>query len=155
MHEFTTTRRVEFADTDMGGICHFSRFLVFLETAEHEFLQALGTSATGQVDGRPIGWPRVAIRCEYRRPARFGQVLEIRLRVLRKGRSSLTYGFRFSHRGRELATGEMTSVCCVMDPDRGPRATPIPRSLRQRIDEAPRRLSGGRDRRRRAEARGN
>ena len=41
MHTFRTRRRVEFVDTDMGGIVHFSRFFVFMETAEHEFLEAL------------------------------------------------------------------------------------------------------------------
>ena len=41
IHEIRTRRRVEFADTDMGGSVHFSRFFVFMETAEHEFLRAL------------------------------------------------------------------------------------------------------------------
>ena len=37
-HEYRTSRRIEFADTDMAGIAHFSRFYVFMEQAEHEFL---------------------------------------------------------------------------------------------------------------------
>ena len=43
MHAFTTRRKIEFADTDMGGIVHFSRFVVFMETAEHQFLESLGS----------------------------------------------------------------------------------------------------------------
>jgi acyl-CoA thioester hydrolase len=35
--EFHATRRIEFPDTDMAGIVHFSRFFVFMEAAEHEF----------------------------------------------------------------------------------------------------------------------
>ena len=71
MHEFRTKRRVEFADTDMGGIVHFSRFVIFMETAEHEFLNALGTSVTLEHDGvrilnpagAPIGHIHLPERC--------------------------------------------------------------------------------------------
>ncbi|MEM9599354.1 MAG: acyl-CoA thioesterase, partial [Acidobacteriota bacterium] len=38
MHELQTRRRIEFADTDMARIVHFSRFFDFMEAAEHEFL---------------------------------------------------------------------------------------------------------------------
>ena len=61
MHEFTTHRRIEFVDTDMGGIVHFSRFFIFMETAEHQFLEAIGTSVDSELEGRKIGWPRVSV----------------------------------------------------------------------------------------------
>ncbi len=77
MHQFDTRRRIEFADTDKGGIVHFSRFFVFMETAEHQFLEALGSSVDLVVDGRRLGWPRVAAACSYRSPARFGDTLDI------------------------------------------------------------------------------
>ena len=64
MYEFNTKRKIEFVDTDMGGIVHFSRYLVFMETAEHEFLEALGTSVVLELDGRSIGWPRIAVSCD-------------------------------------------------------------------------------------------
>jgi 4-hydroxybenzoyl-CoA thioesterase/acyl-CoA thioester hydrolase len=138
MFEFTTQRRVEFADTDMGGIVHFSRFFVFMETAEHEFLRELGTSVHLRLDdGRTIGWPRVSARCEYRSPARFGDLLEINLRVLRKGRSSLTYAIDFSCDGRRIADGQVTAVCCELVPGRKVRAIPIPDFIADKISAAP------------------
>src|SRR5437764_115219 len=42
MHEQRIRRKVEYADTDMSGIVHFARFLVFMENAEHAFLKAVG-----------------------------------------------------------------------------------------------------------------
>jgi 4-hydroxybenzoyl-CoA thioesterase/acyl-CoA thioester hydrolase len=138
MHEFTTRRRIEFADTDMGGIVHFSRYFIFMETAEHEFLRELGTSVDLRLpDGRTIGWPRVAVRCEYRSPARYGDVLDIRVRVLRKGRSSLTYGIAFSRNGDPIAEGQVTSVCCELVPGQDVRAIPIPDSIAEKIRQAP------------------
>ena len=136
MHEFRTERRVEFADTDMGGIVHFSRFFVFMETAEHELLRALGTSVALELAGQKIGWPRVAATCEYRSPARFGDVLEIHVRVLRRGTTSLTYAFSFRRDGVELAAGRMTSVCCVLDGGEI-RAIPIPQTIAAQVEPAP------------------
>ncbi len=137
MYEFSSTRRVEFADTDMGGIMHFSRYFVFMETAEHQLFEAIGSSVMLQHEGRQLGWPRVAASCEYKQPARFGDVLEIRVRVRRKGQKSMTYEFSFARAGQEIATGRMTSVCCELDPAAGPRSIPIPGFLAARLDEPP------------------
>ncbi|MDB6148705.1 MAG: thioesterase superfamily protein, partial [Chthoniobacter sp.] len=36
-YEFKLLRRVEFAETDMAGIVHFSNFFRMMEAAEHAF----------------------------------------------------------------------------------------------------------------------
>jgi len=133
--EFTTQRKIEFADTDMGGIVHFSRYFIFMETAEHEFLDSIGTSVAFDLDGQRIGWPRVAAACDYKSPARFGDVLEIRVRVARRGTKSMSYDFRFKIAGRETATGRMTSVCCVLEPGEKVRAIPIPQAIASKLDD--------------------
>ena len=133
MYEFTTHRKVEFADTDMGGIVHFARFIVFMETAEHEFLNALGTSVSLELEGRQIGWPRVSASCEYKKPARFGDVLDIHVKVTRKGTKSMSYEFAFRSDGDEIAVGSMTSVCCVLEEE--VRAIPIPRFIADKIED--------------------
>jgi YbgC/YbaW family acyl-CoA thioester hydrolase len=138
MHEFTTHRKIEFVDTDMGGIVHFSRYFVFAETAEHEFLEALGSNVLLELDGRTISWPRVSVSCDYKSPARFGDLLEIHLIVRRKGVRSITYGFHISVDGREIAVGKSASVCCELEPGREVRAIPIPDFIADKIEEAPR-----------------
>lgn len=136
--EFRTTRRVEFADTDLGGIVHFARFFVFMETAEHELMRALGTSVhVTDADGRVIGWPRVEARCEYLAPVHFGDVVEIVLRVARKGARSMTYDAEFFARGRMCARGRMTSVCCVLNDPGGLKPIPIPEPLASGLAPAP------------------
>ena len=132
---YVTRRKVEFADTDMGGIVHFARFFVFLETAEHQFLESLGTPVIHQRDGQRIGWPRVSASLEFQSPARLGDELTIELGVARKGRTSLTYEFAVSVGERPVATGRMTSVCCVLDDPAGIRAVPIPAEIADRIAE--------------------
>jgi len=132
--EFRTTRRVEFADADMGGIVHFARYLVFMETAEHEFLRSLGSDAFATRDGRTIGWPRVEVSCQYLSPAHYGDVLDIHLRIARKGQSSLTYAITISTDSRLVARGRMSSVCCIMNDGEGLASISMPASLSNRIE---------------------
>ena len=40
----TLTDRVQFADTDMAGIGHFSNFFRYMERVEHDFFRAQGMS---------------------------------------------------------------------------------------------------------------
>jgi 4-hydroxybenzoyl-CoA thioesterase/acyl-CoA thioester hydrolase len=131
---YRTQRRIEFSDTDLGGIVHFSRFFVFMEGAEHEFLRSLGTSVDFKIDGHKAGWPRLSATCEYKSPARFEDVLDIEVRVLRKGRRSLTYGFEFSIEGRHVASGKIAAACCLLDLPEGLKAVPIPVEIAQEIE---------------------
>ena len=96
----------------------------------------MGASVVTEHEGRPVGWPRVAVSVDYKSPARFGDLLEINVQVARKGTTSMTYRFAFSCDGRELATGEMTSVCCLLEPGKPPRPIEIPAPLAARLDGA-------------------
>lgn len=135
--EFRTTRRVEFADTDLGGIVHFARFFVFMETAEHELMRSLGTSVhVTDDDARVIGWPRIEARCEFLAPLYFGDEVEIVLKVARKGRRAVTYDAELFARGLLCARGRMSSVCCVLNDSAGLEPIPIPEPLASRLAEA-------------------
>lgn len=130
LSELTVERRIEFVDTDMGGIVHFSRYPVFVETAEHRFREAAGHRVHEERDGEPIGWPRVSMQIDYHSPARFGDTLAIRMRVARIGTRSMTFAFDVRVEDRRIVSGTMTSVCCVLDPYRGIRTVPIPEDVR-------------------------
>jgi YbgC/YbaW family acyl-CoA thioester hydrolase len=133
MKEHHQRRKIEFADTDMGGIVHFARYLVFMETLEHEFLEKLGTNVLSQRDGKRILWPRVAASLEYKSPARFGDTLDLHLEVMRVGRKSLTYRCRIEIEGSEIVSGEWTTVCCEMEPGQPVRSVPLPPVIVEQI----------------------
>lgn len=137
-YENRTRRRVEFSDTDLSGIIHFSRYPVFMETAEHHFLNAIGSGVHIEIDGQLVSWPRLSTACEFLRPVRFEDELEIRVLVLKKGRKSLTFGCEFFHDGRLVARGQMSSACCILVPGEPMRSIEIPASIAERIAEAPR-----------------
>jgi acyl-CoA thioester hydrolase len=140
--EFKAVRRVEFSETDMAGIVHYSNFFRYMETAEHAFFRSLGHTVIhdAQFDPR-IGWPRVHAECDYRLPLRFEDEVEIHLLVSEKKSKSLTYLFKFRKLNAappvEVARGSVTVVCVTMQPDGRMVATHIPRAFADKIDVAP------------------
>ena len=118
---YRTTRRVEFRHTDAAGIIHFSTFFEYMEDVEHEFLRDRGLSVLMHDDEGPISWPRVSVGCEFRSVVRFEDVVDVEISLARRGEKSVTYEFKFSHEGRPVADGRMTSVCCRMTPGQPPR----------------------------------
>ena len=59
---FTTSKRVEFRDTDAAGIMHFSAYFTYMEEAEHELLRSIGTSVVLNVGDDTLSWPRCGQR---------------------------------------------------------------------------------------------
>lgn len=130
---FVHRRMVEFADTDMAGIMHFSAFFRFMESAEHALVRSLGLSIFGLPDpdggDALVSFPRVNASCDFHSPARCEDELAIEVAVKRLGKSSVTYAFRFRSGDHELAEGEMTSVCCRLQSGQKPEPLPIPAEI--------------------------
>jgi 4-hydroxybenzoyl-CoA thioesterase/acyl-CoA thioester hydrolase len=132
---FTTSKFVEFSDTDMAGIAHFSAFFRYMESAEHAYIRSQGLSVYSNDDESPISWPRVAARCDYQSPAFCEDVLEIEIHLRRLGTKSVTYGFVFTKEGIAVAEGEMSSVCCRIIPGQPPQPIAIPDWIREKIGQ--------------------
>lgn len=145
-YEFRATRRVEFADTDLAGIVHFSNFFRYMDATEHAFLRSLGFSVvTTQVDP-PVGWPRVHAECDYRYPLLFEDLVEVHLLVTEKRSKSLGYEFRFRKLNStpivEAARGRLTVVCVTHQRGGRMAAATIPKSIADRIEVAPKESLG-------------
>jgi acyl-CoA thioester hydrolase len=140
-YEFKVTRRVEFSETDLAGIMHFSNFFRFMESAEHSFFRSLGFSVAPGGAGPEAGWPRVHAECHYHAPLRFEDLVEIHLLVTAKKSKALTYQFRFRKLepapAVEVARGSITVVCVIHKPGGVMHAQTIPRELANRIEVAP------------------
>ena len=136
---FHTSRLVEFSDTDMAGIAHFTAFFRYMEAAEHELLRSLSLSVYSEIDGTPVSFPRVAASCQFHAPARCEDVLDIDVsgdppdNEPNVGTKSVTYGFEFRDQGRHVASGEMTSVCCRIAHGAPPEAIEIPDDVVEKL----------------------
>jgi YbgC/YbaW family acyl-CoA thioester hydrolase len=139
-HEFKLIRRVEFAETDMAGIVHFSNFFRMMEATEHAFFRSLGFTIHGHEGGTTIGWPRVSATCDYRAPLRFEEEVEIHLTVAEVRSRSIRYQFVFRKvgDGLEVARGQVAAVCATVEKATG-KLVPmlIPEDIRAQITPAP------------------
>lgn len=145
-YEFKVVRRVEFSETDMAGIVHYSNFFRYMETAEHSFFRSLGYSIVTRQTDPPVGWPRVHAECDYQQPLRFEDEVEVHMLVAEKRAKSLTYLFKFrklntSHVA-EVARGKLTVVCVTHDAHGKMSASNIPAEIMERIEVAPPELLG-------------
>ena len=139
-YEFRLTRRVEFAETDMAGIVHFSNFFRMMEATEHAFFRSLGFSIHGHDPVSTTGWPRVNAACDYTRPLRFEEEVEIHLLVAEVRTRSVRYEFVFRKvsDASEVARGRITAVCASVEKSTGKlQAVAIPDVIRAQITEAP------------------
>jgi len=138
--EYRVVRRVEFSETDMAGIVHYSNFFRYMEVAEHEFFRSLGFSVVTRQVEPPMGWPRVHAECDYKQPLHFEDEVEIRLLVSEKRSKSLSYEFQFRKLNAsppvEVARGSVTVVCVTHQHGKmSPVA--IPKAIAERIEVAP------------------
>src|SRR5208283_5886216 len=136
-YEFHCRQRVEFADTDMAGIVHFSNFFRYMERAEHEFLRSLGLSVHAADGDDLVSWPRVNAECNYRAPLSFEDELDVHLLVREKRSKSVIYEFRFYKQGAEslVAVGSITVVAVSIDRASGRMSSiAIPASIDRLIE---------------------
>lgn len=144
-YEFKVRRRVEFSETDMAGIVHFSNFFRYMETVEHAFWRSLGYSVFMRHLDPPLGLPRVHASCDFKRPLKFEEIVEIHLRVTEKKRRTLSYEIRMTRvepgPEEEVAVGKLTVVCVRKSAEGKMEAVPFPEDLAALIEVAPPLLS--------------
>ena len=123
--------RVRYAETDKMGVVYYANYFVWFEVARADLLRSLGWSYRDmEQDG--IILPVIEAHCEYSRPARYDDELDIRTegRILSPIRMEFTYQVRLVDGGADAvvaATGR--TMHAALDP------TGRPCRLPQRIRE--------------------
>ena len=140
--EHTSTRRVEFSETDMAGLVHFSNYFRYMETAERDFFESLGLDLIHTSPGELVGWPRARAECKFTAPLRFGDTIEIDLAVKAIKDRSIDYQFRIFCRKKDgsriqAAKAHMTTVLTKLDEKGELQSIEIPPEVRSCMTEAP------------------
>ena len=141
-YEHTSTRRIEFSETDMAGLVHFSNFFKYMETAERDFFDAAGVDLIATKPGELVGWPRARAECKFSAPLRFGDTIKIHLAVKAVKDRAIDYQFRiFRHDEDGTLTqagkGHMTTILAQLGQNGELQSIELPEDLRARITEAP------------------
>ena len=112
---FVYRRRVEFADTDTANLIHFTALLRFMEEAEHALYRSLDFVGYRWSEDSVFGMPRVSVSCDYLGAVRYGDEVDVRLRVREVRRKAIRYSADFTIErsgGREVvARSDWTVVC--------------------------------------------
>ncbi len=141
-YEHTSERRIEFSETDMAGLVHFSNFFRYMETAERDFFEAIGLDLINSEPGSVVGWPRARAECKFSAPLRFGDTIQIHLAVKAVKDRALEYQFRIFRKNpdgsrTQAGKGSMTTIFTTMEPDGSLKSSPLTESIRERITPAP------------------
>ncbi len=133
LSESRYSRRVQFAETDMAGVVHFSWYFRYMEEAEHALWREAGLSIAPP-DGE-LGFPRVAAALDFHAPLFFEDVFDVHVRVEAITGRSIRYAHTVTRGGTKIATGSMTAVCVKRTPEM--RAIEIPPNILAALSPKP------------------
>src|SRR6266571_6200178 len=88
--KFSATTRVGFSDTDAQGIVYYGRYLPYFDLARVEYHRNLGLLGM-DIGAEGEEFVMRACTIEYLAPAVFDDVVEVRVRMARIRRTSITF----------------------------------------------------------------
>jgi acyl-CoA thioester hydrolase len=122
---------VQFYETDMAGLVHFSWFFRYMEEAEHALWRKVGLTIA-----RPdeeIGWPRVSAAFDYHAPLRFEDEFDVAIRVVAVHSRTIEYVCHITKGDTRVATGTLTIACVLRRPGEPLKSTTIPPDIARRF----------------------
>lgn len=128
--DFRYRRRVQFAETDLVGVVHFSWIARYMEEAEHALWREAGLSIAPA--GAKVLYPRVALSIDFKAPLVFEDEFEVHVRVESISARAIRYAHTVTRGATVIATGTMTAACV----ENGPpplRGADIPEAVKQRL----------------------
>lgn len=106
--------RVRFCETDLMGIVHHSEYLRYFELGRVDWLREGGVRFEDW-GKRGIHLPVVEADLQYKKPARFDELVTVETRVAERTRVTVRYAYRIvGPTGDLLCTGS-TKLACVDD----------------------------------------
>ncbi len=119
-------QRVIYGDTDQMGVVYYANYFRYFEFSRSEYFRARGGNYT-QVEAEGFGLPVVTAHCDYKRPAKYDEVLIVDVHVAELRRASLRFEYEVRREldGLVLATGHTVHACIGANG----KPTGIPRSV--------------------------
>lgn len=123
-----TRLRVRYVETDQMGVVYYANYFVWFEVARAELLRDHGWSYR-EMEENGVSLPVISAQCDYQRPARYDDEIEIRTTGVLKSpiRMEFSYEVFASSQPGPVATGT-TSHAAV---DRSGRPCRLPARIRE------------------------
>lgn len=108
MITFETEIRVWYVDTDQMGIVHHSNYIKYYEEARSAFMRHIGVSYA-EMEARGVMMPILRVESNYKRPARYDDLLTVRLIIKEVPMARFTGEYEvYNAQGELLNTGSTT-----------------------------------------------
>ncbi len=103
MREHQTTVRVRYSETDQMGVVYHGNYLPYFEIGRVEWLRNTGiTYKSMEEDG--IGLPIVSLKLDYKKPARYDDLLTIKTRFKSQSSVKIEFECAIENESGELLT---------------------------------------------------
>jgi acyl-CoA thioester hydrolase len=110
-----TELRVIYGDTDQMGVVYYGNYLRYFEAARTEWLRAKGATYRDLEAAHAIYLPVSEAKVNYKRPARYDDLITVEARLGELGRVSLRFDYRIVRGEEVLALGHTVHVCLGHD----------------------------------------
>lgn len=128
MSHFSHRLEVRFRDCDALGHTNNAVYLTYLEQARFSHWRRLWGFGDPQTPPEIPGVILARVEADYKRPTRYGDVLDVRITVAEIGRTSFRYDYEIvDDQGRTVLTAKTVQV--MYDYQTG-KPVPIPESIR-------------------------
>ena len=127
---FRAPIKVCFSDIDNAGIVYYPRFMHYFHLAMEEFFSAVfGMDYSEVLHERNVACPAVHLESDFMRRIRYGDTIEMEVKILKTGGSSITWGYTGYISGDDIVVeGRVVTVCVETDTF---RKIDVPHWLRQ------------------------
>jgi len=127
-----TELEVRYAETDAMGVVYYANYFVWFEVSRGAFCAHYGINYQQiEEDGTPLAV--VEAHCKYKSPARYGDRVVVRVRLVELGRSTMRFEYEILNAATRLLLAEgFTRHVWI---NRQGRPVSMPESLRARIPQ--------------------
>jgi acyl-CoA thioester hydrolase len=130
--DFVQELRVRYGECDPQGIVFNANYLLYFDVAFTELWRA-AVGPWHEMPKQGVDAVVADARLSFRAPARFDDEIELRARIARLGRTSITTEIDVVRDGEVLVAGTLRHVCVTAQPVLG-RSTPWPAAIRQALE---------------------
>ena len=119
-----TTVRVRYAETDRMSVVYYANYFVWFEVGRTEWLRETGWSYRDMEADGSVALPVIEAHCDYRQPARYDDVLEIRTRAALLTAVRVRFDYEIVRTSDDVIAATGHTVHAALDAGGRPRRLP-------------------------------
>ncbi len=131
---YETTLRVRYAETDQMGVVYHSNYIVWFEVGRVEMLRQLGFNYREMEQQDDMHIVVVDVRCRYKMPARYDDLICVRTCLVNVRESLLRFGYEILRDCDRTLLAEGETVHLVVGADM--KRSPLPQKYLDPLLEA-------------------